>query len=67
MQHLLAYFSNEKNKPIKRTEQFISPIKNLCEKVIEHAISVPDQRVFILLTMIFLSKKLFKKILYYFN
>ena len=36
--------------------------KSLCQHFIECAISVPDQQVLILLSMILLSKKLFKKV-----
>ena len=65
-QHLV-YFSNGKNKPIKGTEQFISPINNLCVNVLFNMLSMQfsDQRVLLLLSMMLLSKKLFQKNILY--
>ena len=40
LQHLLVHFSDGKNKPIKHTKQFISPMKNLCTNVLFNVLSM---------------------------
>ena len=60
LQHLLVYFSDGKNKPIKRTKQFISTIKNIPVNVLTcYPCSILMS--FILLSVILLSKELFQK------
>ena len=58
----MVYFSNGKYKAKKRNKQFISPIKNLCANVLFNMLSMFQViSSLILLSMILLSKKPFKK------
>ena len=50
LQHLLVYFSGGKKKPIKRNENFVSPIKtflaNVLDSFVKEAIQFLSKRIF---------------------